>query len=210
MRLKIKDVNIYVEELVFLTIFLSVIFKEVREYFENYFICYLFIAFHEFAHMFVASIFDIKTTRISICISGLNINLNNKNRKGIKWFAIFFAGPISNIILALLFLKVPIVYTINLVLAVTNLLPIYPLDGYNIVKILLGILKIKNEQKMLNIIQSIFLVLFGILGVYQVIFLNNLSMILMLFYIFIHSEISRKNSNLRLYQKCYKNVTIFD
>jgi hypothetical protein len=50
--------------------------------------------------MFVASIFGIKTIKLSVRISGLCINLNENKRQGLKWLIIYLAGPISNIILA--------------------------------------------------------------------------------------------------------------
>lgn len=211
MRLKLKEFNIYIDETILIVSFLCVIFKGIREYFENYFVCFLFITFHEFAHMFIASIFGIKTTRLCIRISGLNINLDTCNRHGLKWIAIFLIGPISNIILAYIFINIPMVYTINLALAVINLIPIYPLDGYNILEIILEMLfesqkNIKNIQKILEIMVIILLV---ILGIYQFVFLRNLSIILIVFYIIIQSSSLRNNRDSRIYQKCYKNITNF-
>ena len=210
MKLKIKEFNIYIDETILILIFLSIMFRGIRQYFENYFICFLFITFHEFSHMFIASIFGIKTTKLSICISGLSINLNDKNRKGLKWLFIFLAGPISNIILASTFNNIPMVYTINLALAIINLLPIYPLDGYNIFGIMLHLLKIKNVSKLQYITQNIVFCLLGIIGGYQLIILKNLSIILMVFYIFIQSQTLRKNSSSVMYQNCYKNITNFN
>lgn len=208
MKLKIKEFNIYVEELVLVVVLLSVFFTGIREYFSNYFMCYLFIAFHEFSHMFIASLFDIKTTRLNIRISGLSINLNNINRQGLKWICIFLAGPISNVILAIMFYNIPIVYTINLVLAIINLMPIYPLDGYNILKLLLEIIKCKNI-KIQMVIENTVMIGLIILGVCQACFLHNPSIILMFFYIFIQSSSLRKHWDLGIYQKYYKNITKF-
>lgn len=211
MKLKIKEFNIYIEETILIVSFLSVIFKGIREYFENYFICFLFIAFHEFTHMFVASIFGVKTTRLNIRISGLSINLNKRNIQGLKWLAIYLAGPVSNIILALLFKDIPMVYTINLALAIINLIPIYPLDGYNIFEILLNMLhkKQENVEKIQKLTEIMVMILLGIIGIYQFVILRNLSMILMVFYIFIQSSSLRNNCNSRMYQKYYKNITKF-
>lgn len=210
MRIKVKEFNIYIDELIFVVGFLSIIFKGIREYFENYFMCYLFIVFHELSHMFVASIFGVKTTKLNIRISGLSINLNVKNRQGIKWLCIFLAGPISNVILAVIFKNVPLVYTINLVLAIINLVPIYPLDGFNIFAIVLGFMKVKNMEKVQEIVQFLVVIILGILGAYQLIFLNNPSIILMVIYIIIQGSITRKKDNSSLYQKYYKNVTNFN
>lgn len=160
MRFKVKEFNIYLDETILIVSFLCLFFSEVRNYFENYFICYLFIAFHEFSHMFVASIFGIKTTKLCIRISGLNINLDSYNRQELKWLGIYLAGPASNIVLALLFKNIPMVYTINLALAIINLIPIYPLDGYNIINVIIS-------KKSLNNISVIFICLLFIYGYYN-------------------------------------------
>lgn len=211
MKLKIKEFNVYIDETFLIVGFLCIIFKEIREYFENYFVCFLFIVFHEFAHMFVASVFGIKTTRLNIRISGLSINLNKMNRQGIKWLFIYLAGPISNIILALLFKNIPMVYTINLALSIINLIPIYPLDGYNIFKILLKLIEKKQKiiLKMQRITEIMVIILLVSLGICQFIFFRNLSIILIVFYIFIQGSSPRNNSDSRMYQKCYKNITKF-
>lgn len=211
MKFKVKEFNIYIDETILIVGFLCIIFKGIREYFENYFICFLFIAFHEFAHMFIASIFGVKTTRLTVRISGLCINLNEIKRQGIKWLLIYLAGPISNISLALLFKNIPLVYTINLALAVINLIPIYPLDGYNVFEILLQIIKIKRKTilKIQNLIEIMVIILLGIVGIYQFVFFVNPSVILMDFYIFIQRSNLRKNWNSGMYQKYYKNITNF-
>lgn len=212
MKIKVKEFDIYIDETVIIVGFLSIIFKGIREYFENYFICYLFIAFHEFAHMCVASIFGVKTTKLSIRISGLSINLNEKNRLDLKWLAIFLAGPVSNVILALLFNNISMVYTINLALAIINLIPIYPLDGYNILAVVLNMFKLnsKNVLKIQNIIKIMVIIMLIIIGIYQFVFLRNLSVILMVFYIIIQSSSPRNNCNSGLYQEYYKNITNFN
>ena len=211
MKIKVKEFNIYLDETILIVGFLCLFFKAVREYFHNYFICYLFIIFHELSHMLVASIFGTKTTRLSIRISGLNISLDSYNRQGLKWLIIFFAGPLSNIILAYIFKNIPMVYTINLALAIINLIPIYPLDGYNIFEILLKMLikKQKNVCKVEKATEIMVIILLVIVGVYQFVILKNLSIILMVFYIIIQSSNLRNNRDSLIYQEYYKNITIF-
>lgn len=209
MKLKIKEFNIYIDESILIVSFLCIVFKGLRDYFENYFMCFLFIAFHELSHMLVASIFGIRTTKLSIRISGLNINLNGSNRRGVKWLCIFLAGPVSNIILAVLFKKIPMVYTINLALAIINLIPIYPLDGYSILHMILKLMKAKNTEKIKNVVEIMVIIILGITGIYQFVFFTNLSIILMVFYIFIQRSSLRKKYNSGMYQKYYKNITKF-
>ncbi len=211
MKFKVREFNIYLDETILIVGFLCIFFGEVRDYFENYFVCYLFIAFHELAHMFTASIFGTKTTRLCIRISGLNINLDNYNRSGLKWLAIFCAGPMSNIILAYIFKNIPLVYTINLALAIINLIPISPLDGYNIFEIILKVL-LKSQKaikKTQNLTEIMVIILLITLGICQFVIFGNISIILMVFYIFIQGSSLRNNSDSRIYQKCYRNITFF-
>ena len=209
MKIKIKEFNIYIDEIFLITCFLCIVFKGIRQYFENYFICFLFIIFHELAHMFMASVFGIKTTRIKINISGLNIKLNTFNKGGGKWLCIFLAGPISNILLAIIFRNISMVYTINLALAIINLIPIYPLDGYNIFEILLTLARVKNIERIKKIVEIMVIIMLGNIGICQFIFLKNPSVILMFFYIFLQASSPRKKRDSRMYQKYYKNITKF-
>lgn len=211
MKLRVKEFDIYLDESVLIIGILSIIFKVVRKYFENFFICYLFIVFHEFSHMCVASIFGVATKNLHIRISGLNICLKEQNTNNLRWIIIYLAGPISNIGLAATFKNVPLVYTINLALAVINLIPIYPLDGYNIFEILLNQLNLKrkNIEKVQKSVEIMVIILLLAVGIYQFVFFENISIILMVIYIIIQSSNLRNNSASRIYQKCYKNITNF-
>ena len=210
MKLKIKSFNVYIEEWVIIIWLLCIFSSKIKGYFENYFICYLFIVFHELSHMFVASICGIRTVKLNIRVSGLCIKLNNNKLNGIKGIVIYLAGPVSNIILACIFKNISMVYTINLALAVINLIPIYPLDGYHVLGIILNFWGVKKQEFLQKLIHYFVLFLLLILGVYQAVIFKNISMILMVFYIFIQGLIARKNSSLRLYQEYYKNVTNFN
>ena len=143
MKINIKDFNVEIENILLILLGISLVIPSLRTYFANYYMCYIFIIFHEFSHMFCACIFGIKTSKLTITITGLNIILEEKNRQKIKWIIIYAAGPISNIVLAILFKDISFVYTINIALAVINLIPIYPLDGYNLLYVLATLFKVK-------------------------------------------------------------------
>ena len=209
MKFKIKDFKLHIDETIFIVIIFCIIFKGIRNYFENYFICYLFIIFHELSHVLLASLFGIKTTKLTITISGLHVSLNDFNRNNYKWLIIFLAGPISNILLALIFKNIEIVYTINLALAIINLIPLYPLDGYNILETVLKLKKVKNAEKVKNVLEIMVITLLVIIAICQFVKFNNLSLIFIVFYIFIQSLSLRNNWDSAMYQKYYKNITIF-
>ena len=135
----------------------------------NY-ICALFL--HELAHLFIATQkgYSLKVLRLSML--GLSIDLNEKIDDKDQ-FAINIAGPAVNLFICLICLAtywlIPQSYVylntfcfVNLMLALFNLLPIYPLDGG---KIFHALVKSERLFKILNIlIKSIgaigFLVLF--------------------------------------------------
>lgn len=194
MKIKLKKIDVNIDETIFIVILLCVIFKNIRNYFENYFVCFLFITFHELAHISVASLFGINPIMLNVNISGLNVILNERRKTGVKWLWIFLAGPLSNVILAIIFKFVPMVCGINVALAIINLLPIYPLDGYNIMKVMLNLFKIsdKNAKTIEKIAEIMVIILLVIIGIGQLVFLRNISVILMVFYIFIQSSSPRK------------------
>ena len=75
--MKIKSFEIQIEYLFVILVFLCAI-PFIRNYLANYFVCFLFITFHELSHMLVASICGIKTTKLCIKLSGLNITLKKQ------------------------------------------------------------------------------------------------------------------------------------
>lgn len=124
--------------------------------FLNYFLA-LFL--HELAHLFVASRKGYSLRLIKLDIFGLSLDLNEKIDDG-DTFSISIAGPMFNLFLCLcctaLYWLLPNSFYFlnlfclsNLILAVFNLIPIYPLDGGKIVRAI-----VKNE-KAYNIIDKV-------------------------------------------------------
>ena len=202
MKFKIKDIEINVEFVAIIVVLLNII-PQCRRYLENYYICFLFIIFHELSHVFVSSLFGIKTQKIYVRICGLNISLNKKDEKNIMWLLIYLAGPLSNLVLALLFNKIKFVFSINICLMVINLLPIKPLDGYNIIDIFLRLIRIKKRKSILLITKYFITISLSIIGLIQLVIFKNPSMILIIMYIFIQNKRIEK-TNKKLY---IKNIT---
>ncbi len=183
MKWKILNKYIYIEESVIIILFVCILSSSARQFLNNYFICFLFVLFHELAHVIIGLLFNYELRRINIRISGMNVVIKG-NIIGIKGILIYLAGALANIVLALIFRNVKMVYEINLALALINLVPICPLDGFNILKLILD-LKL-NEQVAKNLIKKIeknIKIWLVILAAFICFKYNNFSLLLLLVYI---------------------------
>lgn len=175
MKFKLNEKTIYIEESVIIVLFVCLFSKIARDYLSNYYICYLFITFHELSHVAIAALFGSGVKKINIRVCGLSINLTNRFY-GIKALLVYLAGPMSNLLLAAIFYNLPIVFEINICLALINIIPIKPLDGFNILNVFVS----KKIKKIISYIAELMLLVLGI-----VIFIKfcNISLIFLLIYI---------------------------
>lgn len=209
MRISVKNKKVYIDEVCILVLIMCILLPSVRKYLTNYYTCFLFITFHELSHMMVLNIFGIYISAIHIRISGLNIDIKEKIN-GIKGIIVFLAGPISNFILAYIFKFIPLVYEINMTLGIINLIPIYPLDGYNIFEII--VTKIKGEEngkKILENTAKFIIIILLILGIILCLKYGNPSLIILTIYIYFLKFQVKGKKNSEMYQKYYKNITKF-
>lgn len=133
-------------------VFLCIVFHKL-----SLLINYLFaLSFHEMAHLFVASHRGYNLKLIKLDMFGLSVELKEKIDNN-DMFVINVVGPLVNLLLCLicftLYYFLPNSFNIlnefclsNFVLAVFNLLPIYPLDGGKLIK---GI--VKDNKKYIKI-----------------------------------------------------------
>lgn len=122
----------------------------------------LSILLHELGHAGAAALFGIKTTRISLNFMGGVAQFGRELATTSEKLAITFAGPLVNLVLALSgfsffafgFLEpvsvkdalslttegvLTLIIVINVVLFAFNMLPIYPMDGGQILRALIGL-----------------------------------------------------------------------
>jgi stage IV sporulation protein FB len=166
---------------------------------EIYCLCLLFALIHELGHVLVARILGNKLLKFKIMPLGFSIFLqtniedyNKKIKKGnmyvLKNLIISIAGPITNIIIFLvtfflpieLMLKEKIIY-INAIIAIFNLIPMYPLDGS---KILQNALKLfcsnKESYKYTNIVAN---ATFTIFCSVFILYAKNIAIVAILIYL---------------------------
>lgn len=192
-KIKLKEIIIEIEYLLCIAFLVSSISREAMHYLDKYYICLLFAMYHELSHILIASILNRKLRKVFISICGMTAYFKyeymNKNRLYyIKDLLIFLAGPLSNLIIAYIFKDIKFIFEINVFLAILNLFPIYPLDGYNIVKSILHVFFIGNKKKISKITSFISIFCLSILSMICILILyrfNNISSIIFLIYILV-------------------------
>lgn len=206
MEINLKYFRIYIEYIFLIVLFVCILSPKIAKILSNFYLCYLFILFHELSHVFVASILRKDIDKLNITLSGVSVSFKIKRYEIgnittklelLKDIAVYLAGPISNLLLAFLFFKIELVFEINIFLAFLNFLPIYPLDGYNIVNRLFrvfGINKVKASIITDNI-SNFFIFAFILCSIFIFVYLKNFSFIIFSFYLLVLKYINKKTLN---------------
>ena len=204
-----------------LRIDLKILFFLILFYFTKQIKIYLIIMFfsfiHELGHLIIGLILKLKLEKLEILPYGVTVlfkiniqDLNKKNGKGnileLKKIVIALAGPIVSLIIALIYLnydpiylnKTDIIYS-NILIAIFNLLPIYPLDGGRIIN---GILHIKygniKAQILTDKISYIMMIILTIISSIAVYYFKNIAIFLIciiLWMIVLQVGIQNKKNN---------------
>ena len=147
-----------------LKIFLFAIVFWLTKQIEIYMLFMILALIHECGHLVCGVCLGLKPSNIKITPVGFQIlfenyiqDYNTKIQKGnevcIKKIAIAIAGPLINLFIAIIAFFMPqniavpkenLIYA-NIILAIFNLLPIYPLDGGRLVKEIVTIKKRKKK-----------------------------------------------------------------
>ena len=107
---------------------------------DTYIIFLIFVLMHEIAHLVVGVLIGGKPRKMNLNPLGVSLEFYSYGkRNGIYKILFFLAGPLLNLVIALMFLYIgnenysKIIYT-NLAICFFNLIPILPLDGGKILK----------------------------------------------------------------------------
>ena len=186
--MRVKKCNILIEiENLLLIILISFFFSDkIKLFLTSYFVCYLFIIFHELSHILFATLFGKKIEKIKLSIAGVCVTFNNIKLETVKNLIIYIAGPLANICLAILFHKINFIFEVNIFLALLNLMPIYPLDGYNILNIFFNKSTIKN-------VENIFLSLLFLISVFILIGYFNPSLFIFFVYVMLIKYVTKNH-----------------
>ncbi len=178
MQLKFKNIKINISFTFFAFLTLLIYLNKVPILFFSI----VFGIIHELGHLIFLKYFKVNITEFSLSLFGANIKKDLFNKIDYsKDILIYFSGPLFNLIFSFCFficnkikneLFFQEMFTVNLFLALFNLLPFYSFDGG---KILLSLLKIKfNEKFSENIITIISVFVVIIFVPFSInLFLNN-------------------------------------
>lgn len=186
----------------------------------------MFFAFlHEIGHLCAGLVLGFKVQTMQIMPWGFRITFktsvedyNTKrsqaNELCIKKIVIYLAGPMINFFLILIcllwnteliILKETIIYS-NLLLAIFNLLPIYPLDGGRIFKEIIHILKGKRvAYQKSNSISFITVIILTIVTSILILYIHNIAFLIILVYLWY--LVIKNQKEYQVYEKTLELVT---
>lgn len=100
----------------------------------------LCLMIHEIGHFLIALLFHIPIKEFNISILGCEIVYSNNNMRKITQFLFYCFGIVFNFLCAVIcyIIKWQLILSFNVLLIIINLLPIYPLDGFNILSLFLS------------------------------------------------------------------------
>lgn len=202
-----------------LKVFLFAIIFYFTKQIHIYALLMLFAFCHEMGHLLCGILMGLKPKSLKIMPMGLSIEFeiyskNIKDKLQIKKIWIALAGPITNIIIILItiifsknietILYGEIIYS-NILIAIFNLLPIYPLDGGRILKEVIHIIKGRKKAiELTNYISNVSMVILTFVSSIAIYYYKNMAILFIIAYLWGMIFIENKRYNLK--KRIYKII----
>ena len=98
MRLKKCNILIEIENLLIIILISFFFSDKIKLFLTSYFVCYLFILFHELSHILFATLFGKKIEKIKLSIAGVCVTFNNIKLETVKNLIIYMPTNDSDIL----------------------------------------------------------------------------------------------------------------
>lgn len=203
-----------------LKIFLFLIIFLITRNIDIYALIMMYAFIHEMGHLICGIILGFKPDKMTIlpyglklnfkvCCEDLNMRIEKGNVASKKKIILDAAGPFTNIVIAvgtIIYGKIVgqmyfnTIYA-NVLIAIFNLLPIYPLDGGRILK---GLIRKKYDDNiksdiLVNKISNILVISLTAISSILILYLKNISILFVIIYLWI--LIIRENKRINLKKK---------
>lgn len=192
-----------------LQIFLFIIIFALTHQIEIYGWIMLFAFIHELGHMLAGIILKLKPKSLNFMPFGISVTFETYEYKKLiekKKILIAIAGPLTNLIICIItaFLhidlatKALIIYS-NILIALFNLIPIYPLDGGRILK---GIIRLNNDEiksdRIVNRMSNILIIVLTVIASILILYLKNIAILFVIAYLWVIIINENKKYNMKM------------